>query len=334
MGKLLKVLCVGLAFFALPCFADRIVMRDGSIRENARIARISDNEIEFRVGEREALHSVRRADVLRIIYSDGTEDVFTAPPPVQTPPPPPPAQARPVREPKPASDNKGFGNYNRFGIGIKRDNDDATFTMNYSRRQNFFDFGLEFGLGGYESYLGYYYTTGIDDYMCPFIRRSISFESHFEFINHVIVGTGIGLGVTTVRHMKPDVSGSSIVWERVIFARMPEFNLSPRLGYEWAIRENLKLQYRLIYSLSFAGLSERSREDLSMNHWGENTKFREHSLGNDIMIYRDWIALNFGFSFFNMKREEYRVEGDSRNPNRTERNTIGLNTNLGVSILF
>ena len=76
-----KVVALVLAVFVLSSqvFADIIVMRNGQNVVNATIVRISPDEIEYRVGEREIIHSARRADVDRIIYADGTSEVFSAP---------------------------------------------------------------------------------------------------------------------------------------------------------------------------------------------------------------------------------------------------------------
>ena len=108
-----KVLALVLAVFALSSqvFADIIVMRNGQNVVNATIVRISPDEIQYRVGEREVIHSARRADVDRIIYADGTSEVFSAPAVAQVAPTVA-AQPAVVRERK-SRDSK---NKTRFGI--------------------------------------------------------------------------------------------------------------------------------------------------------------------------------------------------------------------------
>jgi hypothetical protein len=76
--------------------ADEIHLLNGQTVTNAKITRMSADELEYKVGDREIVYSAKKADVEKVVYSDGTQDVFTAqaaPPP---PPPPPPAPVAPA----------------------------------------------------------------------------------------------------------------------------------------------------------------------------------------------------------------------------------------------
>jgi hypothetical protein len=69
------------------------------------------DEVEYRIGEREVVYSAKKADVMKVAYDDGTEDVFAAPPP----PAPAPAEVAqaPAKEPKKSEDG------GRDGLGIE-----------------------------------------------------------------------------------------------------------------------------------------------------------------------------------------------------------------------
>ncbi|MCL2845105.1 MAG: hypothetical protein FWE23_06605 [Chitinivibrionia bacterium] len=221
-----------------------------------------------------------------------------------------------------------MGNYNRIGIGIQRDNEVGMFMANFARRQGVSDFGIKFGLGANTLWYDEEFGTTRD------VMRNISFNLHYEFINHVIVGTEVGLNFSAWRYMDRnwhfDRWGDEIMgnWTREVEYRIPQFVLSPRIGYEWLINQNMKLQYRIIYSVALGSMPSKYLRD-----WGASNaelKFRNHSIGNDISIYRDWVALNFGFSFINVQRTELRERGFSDE----SRSSINLKTNLGISLLF
>lgn len=99
MNKVLAAVLTAAAL-ASQASADEIRMANGQNVPNAKVTRITADEIEYKVGEREVLYTAKKTDVARIVYEDGTEDVFAAPPP---PPPPAPAVAAPPPPPEPAA---------------------------------------------------------------------------------------------------------------------------------------------------------------------------------------------------------------------------------------
>jgi len=213
-----------------------------------------------------------------------------------------------------------LGDYNRFGIGIQRTNDVGMFKANFGRRHGLSDFGAEFGLSGFNLF----YDE--DEFgISGDVIRDFSLKFHYEFINNIIIGTGLGLNIKTMRYMNLDRFDN---WHREIGYRAPQFAMSPRIGFEWIVNENIKLQYRIIYSAAFGSIANKYLRQSGMA--GLSVSVINHSLGNEITFIRDWISLNFGFSFFNIENMELR----ERNFTEKYRNTIALNTNLGVSILF
>jgi hypothetical protein len=51
-------------------------MLNGKNVPNAKVMRVGIDDIQYRVGERAVVYTVRKADVAKIVYSDGTEDIF------------------------------------------------------------------------------------------------------------------------------------------------------------------------------------------------------------------------------------------------------------------
>jgi len=92
--------------FCTATIADVIVMQDGRIIENAKILNIGSEKIEYRVGKREVLYLVRKSDVTKITYDNGTEEVFNAPAPAATVPKPEsePTVHTPEPEPEPVAE--------------------------------------------------------------------------------------------------------------------------------------------------------------------------------------------------------------------------------------
>jgi hypothetical protein len=57
-------------------FADTIYMKNGDTRENVTLAEITQTDVKYKVGERTVLYTVSKDDVSRVVYNDGSEDVF------------------------------------------------------------------------------------------------------------------------------------------------------------------------------------------------------------------------------------------------------------------
>lgn len=76
MNRVFVPAVVAAAVFAASAFADSVVMRDGRTVENARVLKVGVSKIEYNVGKRKVLYVVRKRDVAKITYRDGSEDVF------------------------------------------------------------------------------------------------------------------------------------------------------------------------------------------------------------------------------------------------------------------
>ncbi|MCL2183172.1 MAG: hypothetical protein FWB85_06855 [Chitinispirillia bacterium] len=74
-----KVTLFLLALLCSAALGDVITMQDGRTVENAAVLKIGTEEIEYRIGDRPTLYSVKKSDVAKITYGDGTEDLFDLP---------------------------------------------------------------------------------------------------------------------------------------------------------------------------------------------------------------------------------------------------------------
>jgi len=63
---------------ALACsiFADTIYMKSGNNVENATLTKITQTDIEYKVGGRDVIYTIPKDDVMKVKYNDGSEDVF------------------------------------------------------------------------------------------------------------------------------------------------------------------------------------------------------------------------------------------------------------------
>jgi len=76
MNKVFVTAAMAAAVFASQAFADQITMNDGQTVEKATVLKVGVREIEYTVGKRKVLYAVRKSDVAKITYKDGTTDVF------------------------------------------------------------------------------------------------------------------------------------------------------------------------------------------------------------------------------------------------------------------
>jgi hypothetical protein len=65
--------------FCAAALADEIIMQNGQNVPNAKVMRVGIDDIEYRIGEMEAIYVVRKSDVAKIAYDDGAEDIFEVP---------------------------------------------------------------------------------------------------------------------------------------------------------------------------------------------------------------------------------------------------------------
>jgi len=72
MNKIL-LMVVALAY---SIFADTIYMKNGNNVENATLTKITQTDIEYRVGERDVIYTISKDDVAKVKYNDDSEDVF------------------------------------------------------------------------------------------------------------------------------------------------------------------------------------------------------------------------------------------------------------------
>jgi hypothetical protein len=121
MIKVIQVVAVLVSFV----FADTIQMRNGQEIKDASVVKISDTDVEYKVGKKAVIYSVKKSEVASILYSDGTKDAFgsvvqnavPAAVPIAVPSPEPapsPPAAAPSVEPAKSvsggeSKNKTFG---------------------------------------------------------------------------------------------------------------------------------------------------------------------------------------------------------------------------------
>jgi len=66
-------------------FADTVYLKNGSNIENVTIAEITPTDIKYKIGERAVLYTIPKDDATKIVYKDGSEDVFTFEPQVKAP---------------------------------------------------------------------------------------------------------------------------------------------------------------------------------------------------------------------------------------------------------
>jgi len=59
-------------------FADIVYLKNGEIIENATITEITPTDIKYKIGERVVVYTISKNDAIKIVYSDGSEDVFSA----------------------------------------------------------------------------------------------------------------------------------------------------------------------------------------------------------------------------------------------------------------
>ena len=64
--------------FCCLVFADTVYLKNGEIIENATITEITPTDIKYKIGERVVVYTISKDDAIKIVYSDGTEDVFFA----------------------------------------------------------------------------------------------------------------------------------------------------------------------------------------------------------------------------------------------------------------
>ncbi|GBU23163.1 hypothetical protein R80B4_03079 [Fibrobacteres bacterium R8-0-B4] len=74
--KMFAAVVLAVGFFAFRASADSVVLQNGRIVENAKVVKVGTDEIEYKVGERETVYSAKKTELVKIVYDDGTEDVF------------------------------------------------------------------------------------------------------------------------------------------------------------------------------------------------------------------------------------------------------------------
>jgi len=58
-------------------FADTVYLKNGEIIEKATITEITPTDIKYKIGERVVVYTIPKDDAIKIVYSDGSEDVFS-----------------------------------------------------------------------------------------------------------------------------------------------------------------------------------------------------------------------------------------------------------------
>jgi len=53
-------------------------MRDGQEVRDAVVAEIDEGNVKYKIGQRETIYVAKKADIMMILYNDGTKDVFNA----------------------------------------------------------------------------------------------------------------------------------------------------------------------------------------------------------------------------------------------------------------
>jgi len=57
-------------------FADTVYLKNGEIIGNATITEITPTDIKYKIGERVVVYTISKNDAIKIVYNDGSEDVF------------------------------------------------------------------------------------------------------------------------------------------------------------------------------------------------------------------------------------------------------------------
>jgi hypothetical protein len=76
MNKVFASAVLTAALLASQAIADTITMNDGRIVEKATVSKVGVREIEYTVNKRKVIYTVRKSDVAKIIYKDGSVDLF------------------------------------------------------------------------------------------------------------------------------------------------------------------------------------------------------------------------------------------------------------------
>ena len=58
-------------------FADTVYLKNGEKIENATITEITPTDIKYKIGERVVVYTISKNDAIKIVYNDGSEDVFS-----------------------------------------------------------------------------------------------------------------------------------------------------------------------------------------------------------------------------------------------------------------
>jgi len=72
----LSLAAIAIMAFCDLVFADTVYLKDGTKIENASVAEITKTEIKYKIGERAVLYTIPKDDATKIVYKDGSEDVF------------------------------------------------------------------------------------------------------------------------------------------------------------------------------------------------------------------------------------------------------------------
>jgi hypothetical protein len=72
MSKIIPIAAVLVSL----AFADTLYLKDGREIKDATVTKISDAEVEYKIGKRETVYTAKKSSIASILYDDGTEDVF------------------------------------------------------------------------------------------------------------------------------------------------------------------------------------------------------------------------------------------------------------------
>jgi hypothetical protein len=57
-------------------FADTIHLKKGDVIENVKVMEITQTDIKYKIGKREVVYTISKDDVLKVLHSDGFEEIF------------------------------------------------------------------------------------------------------------------------------------------------------------------------------------------------------------------------------------------------------------------
>jgi len=267
LRKSLSLAAVAIMTFCNLVFADTVYLKDGTKIENATVAEITKTEIKYKIGERVVLYTIPKDDAIKIVYKDGSEDVFAFEPQVEAP--------------KDTLVNRIilFNIEYLNGLGISSVAE-ATKNLKYSENDYIFRYGL--GLG--------FYGLFEDSFSWPlFFNANLGLpKGDIEYFFNNRLGTGIYGGNEDLE----SCFFCDVFYEPSIGVQYNNFNLS--LGYNFSSYfENsfvIRAGYRLNYETKVK-VNDDSSDAPKEKEKEKNSRYFRPGIEINYPVYRSEIKV-------------------------------------------